>query len=75
MSGFQRGEASNSEAAFAWLDGAHASPVIQAVTQRMLEEHPVRAGDRVLDIGCGLGHELQRLAPVVGPRGVCTEST
>src|SRR5689334_14041519 len=66
---FQRGGASDPEAAFAWLDGAHASPVIQALTQRMLEEQPVRAGDHVLDIGCGLGHELQRLAPLVGPRG------
>jgi ubiquinone/menaquinone biosynthesis C-methylase UbiE len=35
----------------------------------MLEQHPVRAGHHVLDIGCGLGHELQRLAPLVGPRG------
>jgi ubiquinone/menaquinone biosynthesis C-methylase UbiE len=66
---FQRGQAGDSEAAFAWLDGAHASPVIQAVEQRMLEERPVGVGDRVLDVGCGLGHELQRLAPLVGPHG------
>ena len=66
---FQRGQAGDAEAAFAWLDGAHASPVIQAVEQHMLEERPVGGGDRVLDVGCGLGHELQRLAPLVGRQG------
>jgi ubiquinone/menaquinone biosynthesis C-methylase UbiE len=65
----QRGESVDSEAAFAWLDRAHASPLIQAIEQRMLELCPITAGAHVLDVGCGLGHELQRLASRVGPNG------
>ncbi|HKS43902.1 MAG TPA: methyltransferase domain-containing protein, partial [Amycolatopsis sp.] len=37
--------------------------------QRMLEVCPVRTGDQVLDVGCGLGHEARRLAQQVGPQG------
>jgi ubiquinone/menaquinone biosynthesis C-methylase UbiE len=59
----------DSEAAFAWLDRADASPVIQAIKQRMLEECPIHRGDQVLDVGCGLGHELQRMAKYVGREG------
>jgi ubiquinone/menaquinone biosynthesis C-methylase UbiE len=68
--GFQQGaDAVDSDAPFAWLDRADASPLIQGIKQRMLEVCPVRTGDRVLDVGCGLGHELQRLANRVGPQG------
>src|ERR671928_1178202 len=68
--GFQQGaEAVDSDAPFAWLDRADASPLIQGIKQRMLGLCPVGSGDRVLDVGCGLGHELQRLAPLVGPQG------
>lgn len=35
----------------------------------MLEVRPVGEGDQVLDVGCGLGHEVRRLAELVGPRG------
>ena len=35
----------------------------------MLDLCPVGAGARVLDVGCGLGHELMRLAPQVGRGG------
>jgi SAM-dependent methyltransferase len=34
-----------------------------------LAVNPPRAGDRVLDIGCGLGDTTRRLAELVGPRG------
>jgi ubiquinone/menaquinone biosynthesis C-methylase UbiE len=65
----EQGKGADSEAAFAWLDRADASPVIQGIKQRMLEECPVRPGHQVLDVGCGLGHELQRMARHVGPEG------
>ena len=68
--GFQEtGESGGTEAIFRWLDGADESPLIQQVKQRMLDVCPVRAGDHVLDVGCGLGHEGRRLAERVGPRG------
>jgi len=68
--GFQEtGEPGGTEAVFRWLDGADESPLIQQVKQRMLDVCPVRAGDHVLDVGCGLGHEGRRLAERVGPRG------
>ena len=68
--GFQEtGESGGTEAVFRWLDGADASPLIQQVKRRMLDVCPVGEGDQVLDVGCGLGHEVRRLAQLVGPRG------
>jgi ubiquinone/menaquinone biosynthesis C-methylase UbiE len=68
--GFQQtGESGGTEAAFHWLDGADESPLIQRVKRRMLDVCPVREGDQVLDVGCGLGHEVRRLAHLVGPQG------
>jgi ubiquinone/menaquinone biosynthesis C-methylase UbiE len=37
--------------------------------ERALELYPPRAGDRVLDIGCGFGDTTQRIAELVGPGG------
>src|SRR5919106_275638 len=34
-----------------------------------LAANPPRTGDRVLDIGCGLGDTTRRLAELVGPTG------
>jgi ubiquinone/menaquinone biosynthesis C-methylase UbiE len=68
--GFQQtGESGGTEAVFRWLDGADQSPLIQQVKRRMLDVCPVREGDQVLDVGCGLGHEVRRLAQLVGPQG------
>jgi ubiquinone/menaquinone biosynthesis C-methylase UbiE len=68
--GFQEtGQPGDTEAIFRWLDGADQSPLIQQVKRRMLDACPVGPGDQVLDVGCGLGHEVQRLAQRVGPQG------
>ena len=68
--GFQlAGQPSDSEATIHWLDRIDGNPLIQQVKRQMLDVCPVRGGDHVLDLGCGLGHESRRLAEVVGPRG------
>lgn len=54
---------------FAWLDGADRMEAIQEIKRRMLDFHPLRAGDHILDVGCGLGHEVRRLSQVIGPGG------
>jgi ubiquinone/menaquinone biosynthesis C-methylase UbiE len=68
--GFQEAaQSDDTEAIFRWLDGADGNPLIQQVKRRMLDACPVGAGDQVLDVGCGLGHEVRRLAQRVGPQG------
>jgi ubiquinone/menaquinone biosynthesis C-methylase UbiE len=67
--GFQETGQSATEAAFAWLDRADGNPLIQQLKRRPLDICPVGAGDEVLDVGCGLGHEVRRLAELVGPQG------
>jgi len=68
--GFQNGGQSvDAEATFRWLDQADGNPQLQEIKRRMLDLCPVRAGDRVLDVGCGFGHEVRRLADSAGPQG------
>jgi ubiquinone/menaquinone biosynthesis C-methylase UbiE len=68
--GFQQsGQSTDNEAVFGWLDRMDGNPLIREVKQRMLDVCPVNEGDRVLDVGCGLGHEALRLAERAGPRG------
>jgi ubiquinone/menaquinone biosynthesis C-methylase UbiE len=68
--GFQNADRSpESDATFRWLDRADAHPMIRGVKEGMLELCPVAGGDDVLDVGCGLGHEVGRLAERVGPAG------
>jgi ubiquinone/menaquinone biosynthesis C-methylase UbiE len=58
------------EATFRWLDQIDRNPLAQEIKGHMLDLCPVRIGDRVLDVGCGLEHELLRLAQHVGPQAV-----
>ena len=68
--GFQvRGQSADDGATFRWLDRADGHPLAREVKQHMLEMCPVRPRDEVLDVGCGLGHEVMRLAERVGPGG------
>jgi ubiquinone/menaquinone biosynthesis C-methylase UbiE len=68
--GFQQtGQSGDTEATFRWLDRMDGNPSIQQVKRQMLDVCPVREGDQVLDVGCGLGHEARRLAERVGPQG------
>ncbi|MBV9414414.1 MAG: methyltransferase domain-containing protein, partial [Solirubrobacterales bacterium] len=57
------------EAMVRWLDRVDAHPLTVQLKRSMLELCPVGAGDRVLDVGCGVGHEAIRLAQRVGPPG------
>ena len=68
--GFQEtGPSVNAEATLQWLDRTDRNLSIQQVKRRMLEVCPVAAGDQVLDVGCGLGQEVRRLAKRVGRQG------
>jgi len=51
------------------LDRIASVPVVAAAKQRSLEFLEIPAGGSVLDVGCGNGPELERLAHLVGRRG------
>jgi ubiquinone/menaquinone biosynthesis C-methylase UbiE len=66
----ERHDSPEVEATFRWLDQVDRNPSVQELKRRMLDLCPVRSGDRVLDVGCGLGHELMRLGRHVGMEGL-----
>lgn len=68
--GFQQSDATaNRNALFAFLDRVNGLPHIQAIKRRMADLLEPQAGQRVLDVGCGMGHELLKLADLVAPDG------
>jgi len=68
--GFENVDATSEERSFfEFLDFANEMPSIAAYRERMLDLCPVGDGSRVLDVGCGLGHETSRLAGLVGKGG------
>ena len=67
----------NVEASVRWLDRVDAHPPAQELKRRMLELCPVGAGDRILDVGCGLGRPRSRRhlpAEVAIPREVVVQA-
>jgi ubiquinone/menaquinone biosynthesis C-methylase UbiE/drug/metabolite transporter (DMT)-like permease len=48
---------------------ADAQPSIREARRQMLELAPVKANDRVLDVGCGIGLETARLVALAGEAG------
>ena len=70
LGGFQHSsQIADVTALFRWLDHADGMAPIQQIKRLMLEACPISTGDRVLDVGCGVGHEVQRMAQRVGPEG------
>jgi len=71
--GFQAtDQPADTEAIFGWLDRMNTSPLILQIKRQMLELRPVGEGDQVLDVGCGLGHGVFRLAELVERQGRVT---
>jgi len=68
--GFQNiNRASDWESYVHLLDVQDALEGVQKCKRLMLDLCPVREGDRVLDVGCGVGHEALRLAKQVQRNG------
>lgn len=52
-----------------WYDAVSAEPVYRVGRERAIPALNLRAGSRVLDIGCGTGLNFPHLLAAVGPRG------
>lgn len=54
---------------FAFLERVDGLPHVQAVKRRMTDLLGPKNGQHLLEVGCGMGHELRRLARLVAPDG------
>ena len=67
--GFQRADAdARGDGLFAFLARVDGLPHVQAIKRRMTDLLGPSAGQHLLEVGCGMGHEVRRLAGRVGVR-------
>ena len=52
-----------------FLDNESAKPAMRYASERSLERLEIRAGARILDVGCGAGDDARAMARRVGPDG------
>jgi SAM-dependent methyltransferase len=68
--GFQRSDAdARRDGLFTFLERVDGLPHVQAIKRRMAYLLGPSAGQHLLEVGCGMGHELRRLAGRVAPGG------
>ena len=68
--GFQRADAdARGDGLFAFLERVDGLPHVQAIKRRMADLLGPSAGQHLLEVGCGMGHEVRRLAGRVAPGG------
>jgi hypothetical protein len=66
--GFQRADAdARGDGLFAFLARVDGLPHVQAIKRRMTDLLGPSAGQHLLEVGCGMGHEVRRLAGRVAP--------
>ena len=70
VKGFQGIDQTNSsDYYFRFLDLADQVETIQAYKREMIALLNAKEGQHILDLGCGIGHETQRIAQIVGSNG------
>src|SRR6266566_1299284 len=70
IAGFQRPDAdARGDGLFAFLERVDGLPHVQAIKRRMTDLLGPSAGQHLLEVGCGMGHEIRRLAGRVAPGG------
>lgn len=68
--GFQRSNAdARTDGLSAFLEQVDGLPHVQVIKRRMADLLAPSAGQHLLEVGCGMGHELRRLARLVAPDG------